>query len=54
MQTALDHLFFIGDHVVAQVIETIFVVGPVCDVACIGAAALVVVQTMHDQADGQS
>ncbi len=51
---ALDHLFEMELHVVAQVIETQFVVGAVGDVAGIHVAALAVAQAMDDDAGGQA
>ena len=50
---ALGHLREVILHVVAQIIEAELVVRAVGDVACIGLAALVVVQPMHDRADGE-
>ncbi len=41
-------------HVVAQVVETEFVVGAEGDVRGVGGAALHVVQVVHDHADGQA
>ncbi len=41
-------------HVVAQVVEAVFVVGAVGDVAGIGLRALVVVETVDDDADGHA
>ncbi len=48
---ALDHVGQRVLHVVAQVVETEFVVGAVGHVAGVGGAALVVVQPVHDLAD---
>ncbi len=41
-------------HVVAQVVETKFVVGAVSDVRAVGGAALVIIEIVHDHADAQS
>ena len=41
-------------HVVAQVVEAELVVGAVGDVGGVGFAALLVVQIVHDDADGQA
>ena len=41
-------------HIVAQVVEAKFVVGAVGDVRAVGGAALLVVEVVHDDADGQS
>ena len=41
-------------HVVAQVIEAEFVVGPVGDVAAVVVLALPVVEIVHDDADRQA
>ena len=51
---ALHHLRELVLHVVAQVVEAVFVVGAVGDVAGVGCAALVVVEPVHDDADGQA
>ena len=51
---ALDHVLQPVLHVVAQIVEAEFVVGAVGDVAGIGLLALVVVEAVHDDADGQA
>jgi hypothetical protein len=50
---ALHAIFYFKLHVVAQVVEAEFVVGSVGDVGRIGRAALVVVQVVDDDADGE-
>ncbi len=52
--TALDHMRQFILHVVAQVVEAELVVGAVGDVSGVGAAALVVVDAMHDDASGHA
>src|ERR1700722_7614757 len=54
MMAALHALGQIVFHVVAQVVETEFVVGAEGDVGGVGGAALDVVQVVHDDADGQA
>ena len=51
---ALDHVLEPVLHVVAQIVEAEFVVGAVGDVAVIGRLALLVVEAVHDHADGQA
>ena len=51
---ALNALRQVVLHVVAQVVEAEFVVRAVGDVGAVGRAALLVVQIMHDHADGQA
>ena len=51
---ALDHLVALVLHVVAQIVEAELVVGRVGDVAGVGGAALLVVETVLDDADGQA
>ncbi len=51
---ALDHVLQPVLHVVAQVIEAVFVVGAVSDVAGIGILALGIVEAVHDDADGEA
>ena len=41
-------------HIVAKVVEAVFVVGAVGDVGLVGLAALVVVEAVDDDADGQA
>ena len=41
-------------HVVAQIVEAEFVVGAVGDVGAVGGAALLVVEIVHDDADGKT
>ena len=48
---ALHHLGEVVFHVVAQVVEAVFVVGAVGDVAVVGELAVVVVEAVHDDAD---
>ena len=48
---ALDHRAELVLHVVAEIVEAVFVVGAVGDVAGIGFAALVVVEAVDDDAD---
>ena len=51
---ALDHVLQPVLHVVAQIVEAELVVGAVGDVAGVGRLALVVVEAVHDDADGQA
>ena len=51
---ALDHVLEAVLHVVAQIVEAVFVVGAVGDVAGIGLLALGVVEPVHDHADGHA
>ena len=51
---ALDHVLEPVLHVVAQVVEAVFVVGAVGDVAGVGILAFAVVEPMHDHAGGQA
>ena len=51
---ALDHLRHLVLHVVAQIIEAVFVVGAVGDVGSIGLGALDIVEPVHDDADGEA
>ena len=51
---ALDHLRHVVFHVVAQIVEAEFVVGAVGDVGGIGLPPLVVVESMHDDADAHA
>jgi hypothetical protein len=50
---ALDHVLQPVLHVVAQIVEAVFVVGAVGDVARIGFLALGIVEAVDDDADGQ-
>ncbi len=47
----LHHLRELVFHVIAQIVETVFVVGAVGDVAGISRLALLVVEAVHDDAD---
>ena len=51
---ALDHLVHVHLHVVAQVVEAQLVVGAVGHVAGVGRLALLVVEAVHDLADGEA
>ena len=51
---ALGHLVHVHLHVVAQVVETQLVVGPVGDVAGVMRFALFVVEIVQDTADGET
>ena len=51
---ALDHLRHVVLHVVAQVVEAELVVRAVGHVRGVGLSALIVVQAMHDDADGHA
>ena len=51
---ALDHILQPVLHVVAQIVEAEFVVGAVGDVAVVGFLALLIVEPVHDDADGES
>ena len=50
---ALDHLLQAVLHIVAQIVEAELVVGAVGDVAGVGRLALLVVEAVDDDADGQ-
>ena len=52
--TALDHVLEAVLHVVAQIVEAVFVVGAVGDVAGVGLLALGVVEPVDDHADGHA
>jgi len=54
MVAALAHLRDVVFHVVAEIVEAELVVRAVGDVAGIGALALLVVEPVHDDADGQA
>src|SRR3984957_6135200 len=54
MMPALDALGQIVLHVVAQIVETKFVIGAEGDVRGIGGTALHIVQIVHDNADGEA
>src|ERR1051325_5417424 len=49
--TALHTMGDVILHVVAQVIESVFVIGAVRDVGAVGSAALRIVQIVHNHAD---
>ena len=51
---ALDHVVGAHLHVVAQVVEAELVVGAVGHVAGVGGLALLVVEAVHDDADGEA
>ena len=51
---ALHAVVSVELHVVAQVVEAEFVVGAVGDVGGVGFAALLVVEIVDDDADGQA
>ena len=51
---ALHHVFEAILHVIAQIVEAVFVVGAVGDVAGIGRLALVIVETVNDHAGGEA
>ena len=51
---ALDHVLHAVLHVVAQIVEAELVVGAVGDVAVVGLLALLVVEPVHDDADGEA
>ena len=51
---ALDHVLEPVLHVVAQIVEAVFVVGAVGDVARIGLLALGIVEAVDDHADGHA
>ncbi len=50
---ALDHVLQPVLHVIAQIVEAVFVIGAVGDVARIGFLALSIVEAVHDHADGK-
>ena len=51
---ALSHLIQLVLHVVAQIVEAEFVVGPVGDVGGVALGALGVIEAVHDDAGGQA
>ena len=51
VEVPLNIIIEVEFHVVAQIIETKFIVGPVGDVAVIGRAPLVVIHSVNDHAD---
>ncbi len=51
---ALDHVLQPVLHVVAQIVEAQFVVGGIGDVAVVFVLALLVVETVHDDADSEA
>ena len=51
---ALHHLREFVFHVVAEIVEAVFVVGAIGDVAGVGGAALIIIEAMHDYADGEA
>ena len=51
---ALDHVLEPVLHVVAQIVEAVFVVGAVGDVAGVSGLALGIVEPVHDHAGGQA
>ena len=54
VMAALDAIREVVLHVVAQVVEAELVVGAVGDVCAVGGAALLVVEIVHDYADGEA
>src|SRR5262249_5807797 len=54
LMPALYAVSYVVLHVVAQVVETVFVVGAVGDVRAVGSAPLVVVEIVHDDTDGEA
>ena len=50
----LDAVFFIGDHVVAKIVEAELVVGAVGDVAGVGGSSVVVFNAVDNETDGKS
>ena len=46
---ALDHVFLVNDHVVAQIIEAVFVVGTVGDIGGVGGSLLCLALSVNDQ-----
>ena len=54
MELALDHLVDAEIHIVAQIVETVFVIRAVGDVAGIGALAFGIVEPVFDAADGHA
>ena len=51
---ALDHLIERGFHIVAKVIETKFVIGPISDIGGVRLAAFIVIETMDDAANAHA
>ena len=51
--TTLHAIFQVELHVVAQVVESELVVSAVGDVSCISIPALLVIEIVHDHADGE-
>src|SRR6267154_798437 len=54
MVAALHAMSQVVLHVVAEIVETEFVVGAVRDVGSVGRATLLVVEVVHDYADGEA
>src|SRR5215471_7751829 len=54
LMSALYAVSYVVLHVVAQVVEAVFVVGAVGDVGAVGSAPLVVVEVVDDDADGEA
>ncbi len=52
--SALDHVFEVELHVVAEVVEAELVVGAVGDVGGVGFTALLVVEVVDDDTDGEA
>ena len=53
VEFALHHFFFVGDHVVTQIVETVFVVGSVCNVRQISLAAFFFLNAVDNAANCQ-
>jgi len=52
--SALDHVLQAVFHVVAQIVEAVFVVGAVGNIAAVGLLAFGIVEAVHDHARGQA
>ena len=54
MQSSLNQLFFIDNHVISQIIKSKFIVRYICDIAVICISSLVIVHLIQNYAYGQS
>ena len=54
MQISLNELFFINNHVITQIIETVLVVGDVSDIAVILFTSLFTVHGIQYTSNGQT
>ena len=54
MQSALNHSLLINDHVVAEIVESELVIGPIRNIAIVGLFAGCIVHVIQNAADGQA